>query len=321
MDLSNLEAVLILGWGKVENVNREEKKWKARHCSRSSSPTYTREKTLLILICPNVSPPLKVRIHSDFGLEIKRRLAWLRLTKDLLWSLSEECEFDSPGIFLWEPWNKNNTSWWRLLWTSLSCWSWKKQMESVKMKDDSTHSACKPIRTAFKRNLCIWRSFKTFSWKVWKLLQNEISFLSPYIMALSLPSLFEIILLRLQPYHRLPQLICFGFQLLSLQACWSKVCNIGHSVIRNRWTSSVTLNSLRFGFFSLFCLKYKIHHHKSYHLCALEIEITFEINWFYPQAETNFLLFLQLGFCLCHLLVPTCVHRGHLGIRSIVVSI
>ena len=146
-------------------------------------------------------------------------------------------------------------------------------------------------------------------------------FLSPYIMTLSLPSLFEIILLRLQPYHRLPQLICFGFQLLSLQACWSKVCNIGHSVTRNRWSSSVTLNSPRFGFFSLFCLKYKIHHHKSYNLCALEIEITFEINWFYPQAETNFLLFLQLGFCLCHLLVPTCVHRGHLGIRSIVVSI
>ena len=42
-----------------------------------------------------------------------------------------------------------------------------------------------------------------------------------YIMALSLSPLFKIILLCLQPYHRLPQLICFAFQLLSLKA-WGK---------------------------------------------------------------------------------------------------
>ena len=57
----------MLGVEKVENDDTA--------AAGSRVPTYTREKTLLILICPNVSPPLKVRIHSDFGLEIKRRLA------------------------------------------------------------------------------------------------------------------------------------------------------------------------------------------------------------------------------------------------------
>ena len=44
------------------------------------------------------------------------------------------------------------------------------QMQNGEMNDDSTHSACSPILTAFNRNLCICRSFNTFSWKLWKLL-------------------------------------------------------------------------------------------------------------------------------------------------------
>ena len=73
MDLSNLEAVLILGWGSVEKVRRRvekvqhkvhnkvhEKVHEDQEARSSGVPTYTREKTLLILICPNVSPPLKV---------------------------------------------------------------------------------------------------------------------------------------------------------------------------------------------------------------------------------------------------------------------
>ena len=91
--------------------------------------------------------------------------------------LSSKSESDSPGIFLWEPWNKNNMSRWGLLWTSLSCWyarkkRWAAAAKWEMMLHNLTHSACSPILTAFNRNLCICRSFNTFSWKLWKLLKK-----------------------------------------------------------------------------------------------------------------------------------------------------
>ena len=77
-----------------------------------------------------------------------------------------------------------------LLWTSLSCWSWKKQSRSAKnwtmmgrtggewnkmnFNYNYTHSACNPIRTALRRNRCICRSFNTFSWKLWRWFKFQI---------------------------------------------------------------------------------------------------------------------------------------------------
>ena len=155
----------------------EGKGWKRRHGSSSRGQLTPEKRPFLSSYVLMSVRRSKFEYILTLGWKYREGLldsAWSRLDKiyrcchRILGSVLNP-ESDSPGIFLWGPWNKNNMSWWEAA-VNFSFMLISKEgkrggIQSVEMNYHSTHSACRPILTAFNRNLCICRSFNTFSWK------------------------------------------------------------------------------------------------------------------------------------------------------------
>ena len=211
----------------------EGKGWKRRHGSSSRGQLTPEKRPFLSSYVLMSVRRSKFEYILTLGWKYREGLldsAWSRLDKiyrcchRILGSVLNP-ESDSPGIFLWGPWNKNNMSWWEAA-VNFSFMLISKEGKRGGMQSANelslhslgvqTHSNCLQPQSLY---LPLVQHFQLEIRKI----QIWSGGGSSYIVALSLSSLFQIILLRLQPYHRLPQLICFAFQLLSLKAYRKKV--------------------------------------------------------------------------------------------------